>query len=79
MAQLTALDHAASPESYPPAGFCSPSYALDMGFIGDTSLPLALTLAQMCRKPEALADSSQDTLLGNTPPALSGYGTAAAG
>jgi len=50
-----------------------------MGFMGNTSLPLALTLAQMCRKPEALDGSSQDILLGNAPPALSGYDTAAVG
>ena len=40
--------------------------------MGRTSSPLAPTSAQMRRKLEALAPRSQDVLLGNAPPVLTG-------
>ena len=79
VAQLTTFDYTASPESYTPPGLCFPPCVLDTGPTGSTSLPLAPTLAQIGRKPEVLAGRSQDILLGNALPALSGYDTAAMG
>jgi len=72
LAQPAAFDHAVGPESYLLTGLCSILCMLDADSMGRTSPPLAPTLAQMRRKLEALAGRSQDVLLGNSPPALTG-------